>query len=186
MFQRQYVYIRSLHFSSIIWLYFHSILLNLHSLASWQQENCQTLLDLDYLLCPPYLKLCSLLAEPSLLNLSADKCATWSKLHKATKFKTWSPMNERNEWRCHYLSCLLQLNMAGQLHVLTIKRYICMVVCFFRWVNYISCINLRSDCPGDRFTPNRRGKKTLYWWSVLVSPPIIFQFWSDKTADNLT
>ena len=78
------------------------------------------------------------------------------KAAQSNKIQNLSPMNERNEWRCHYLSCLLQLNMAGQLHVLTIKRYICMVVFIFRWVNYIDCINRRSACPGDRFTPNRQ------------------------------
>ena len=67
-------YLISLHFPSIIWLHFLcSILLNLLSLivALWHQENCQTLLDLAYLLCLPSLQLCSMLTEPILLNLSA-------------------------------------------------------------------------------------------------------------------
>jgi len=58
--------------SSLIWLHFMcSILLYLLSLivALWHQENCQTLLDLEYLLCLPFLQLCFMSTEPILLNL---------------------------------------------------------------------------------------------------------------------
>ena len=69
---QHYFYLISLHFPSIIWLHFLcSILLNLLSLivALWHQENCQTLLDLAYLLCLPFLQLCFMSTEPILLNL---------------------------------------------------------------------------------------------------------------------
>ena len=80
---QHYFYLISLHFPSIIWLHFLcSILLNLLSLivALWRQENCQTLLDLAYLLCLPFLQLCFLLTEPNLLNL-AFPCSQEVRLH---------------------------------------------------------------------------------------------------------
>ena len=67
---QHYFYLISLHFPSIIWL-LCSILLKLLSLivALWRPENCQTLLDLAYLLRLPFFQLSSMLNEPILLNL---------------------------------------------------------------------------------------------------------------------
>ena len=64
----------SLRFPSIIRLHFPcSLLLDLLSIVVtlWRQENYETLLDLVYLLCLPFLQFYFLLTKPSSLNLPA-------------------------------------------------------------------------------------------------------------------